>query len=587
MRILVFLLFIPFSMGLAISDSAGDVTDSLGLGISGPDDYLDILSLNVMETIEGNLHFSLELADYQADPTTILPGLTVFASIAEREIEFRPQFGCPEIAAYQNDRLMACIPFDEREPLSWMASRELFGYPRAGAEVYVSASTRSLLTPGPPGVIDASHFVDFAPDTGSEALVYAYENRINSGGAVVSTEQPVQLSNGAQKWFLFDLTSELTDAIQPKYEGPEKVVMVGPSIVNSDAKSIPVFVRVQSQHTHGDQVPFKFIIDNQTINLGIQFEDFPNPSGHHQTLFLHSSNQPSSQDAALGEPQPIWMNALPDDRFIDVTDEPVEGRWRASGIDPEPFSSVEWNIPLSPAPRLSMQFENGSAVLSIELNVDQDTPVSMDAALIHCPQGYKTNQCLGEPRILFQESFSFDATAGLNHVEVDLPSVASGGIVSGGTLELQLDADLLAVFALPVGILPELLVSSSSISLPLLDIEEPDFDALIAAPDFLLEGNPGDLMGVGSTEFDYIVLEGPFSVNGGVIEIPLGHEFGDFEILLAGVSSDGEYFISSEIVSVIPEEEKQVVSFEEQESPPLGILFLVGLLMVAVRLRKS
>ncbi len=216
----------------------------------------------------------------------------------------------------------------------------------------------NFLAPGPATVGVQGY--DRMPDEGAAAWLIQ-EGIKQSGTASLISKAPVRVSNGEATTFLFELTAvneaDHQDTFEIKVTGapstwtvtvPKQTVRVEPD----SKETFPILVTVPFQHQHGVFHPFMVTAQSRSdpdatgrMELGIRYTAVPQPSGHHDTLWLHGSGGFQR-----------YINALEDDNVPEDEQEPMPGGG-SCGFSGGGKSGRGTFVPLLPGLQIGLDFD--------------------------------------------------------------------------------------------------------------------------------------------------------------------------------------------------------------------------------------
>lgn len=233
---------------------------------------------------------------------------------------------------------------------------------------------------------------DRMPDSGN--VTYGIRTGFGDGqGASLSTQEPLRVSNGEATTLVYglDLRHDAGDATAFRFtaQGPPSGWNVWFPVQDAEVdagqlRTVPVAVRVPFAHSHGS-------IETVTVraealqdvsvwaesDVGIHYPEVPQPSGHHDTLHIHSAASPfffSINGVPGDETDPVtggygWLNAVEEDEADE--DVPV-------GSGPMGFgdrNAAGWRLPLVPALAMGLDVASASQGTA-ELRMRSERPMS-------------------------------------------------------------------------------------------------------------------------------------------------------------------------------------------------------------------
>lgn len=371
---------------LSATDPEGDVSGAdSGEVAAGIADYVDVLALNVAEATT-TLDVTLGFADTwtNGDPP-YPPEMSVGFSSggAEYQVVSSPQGGpcgpgsqVPVWLQRGEGDEAECIE-DLRTATSWDGTEVTFqitkdlvtderGNPvRPGStleDFWVSAAGRAVhpvLEPTP-------EWTDRLPDSGRLHGLRLEPDLHNLGDLRLSSERPVQSSNGGAMAFLYAVelanhgTADLVAGLMTE-QVPGDWDVAWPDVVHVEAgsnRTLPIVVQVPSRHVHDGQEGFRLVASagehRASLELAVRYGAVPQPAGHHPLLTMHSAAE--SQDGVTSPGVSAWMNTLGEgmDPASDGVPIPLE-----KSVQGGPF---EVTVPLSPLLDIGLDFEGGDHV---------------------------------------------------------------------------------------------------------------------------------------------------------------------------------------------------------------------------------
>lgn len=401
------LLVVPLAVGQPLLDDPPGDQDITLAGGDAPFERWGALDLRSLSLVEEPERFAFELAAEDLDP----PGENM-ANIDH--ILYHVLFGYREADYRVEIRRFAQAPYDDA--LYWAAWLGIhdagadrwahvedvdlavdleadtlaFALPRArlvGADgtpaqrdapitdIRVSSSLRfnnSTLLNTPAGRVDYPvGGSDRMPDTGAARWLIQH-GLTQSGHAFLASAAPVRVSNGEATTFLFELDAQNDGdakelfAFSAKEVPPSWTVTFPQQRVRIDAGQtvkVPVLVSVPFQHEHGKYQPLLVEMQSQhdpgstgRVELGVRYTAVPQPSGHHDTVFVHTDSE--------GSP---YMNTV--ENHPGATGEPAQAR---SGCACSGRSIQRFHVPLLPGLQMGLDMDMqgaGTAELAISINM--------------------------------------------------------------------------------------------------------------------------------------------------------------------------------------------------------------------------
>jgi hypothetical protein len=243
------------------------------------------------------------------------------------------------------------------------------------------------------GDVQSIRVMDRMPDAGVGSDFIFQTGELAEGGLRVYSPSPSRASNGASTSFLYPVFVE-NNGPSPKSvrlslkEVPSSWdIQIAPSEFALDAGEtllIPVVVSIPFRHSHGDVEVATLKAEASEgaegyaeTSIRIHYYDIPQPTGHHDTLWIHAKASPFSGDAGDGllwetRVQAIMNAAENDDESLEV---PISGQPQSTVA-----SDYRWLISLDPSLRMGLDFDlERTGLLSLEL----ESPVPIQQGRIH------------------------------------------------------------------------------------------------------------------------------------------------------------------------------------------------------------
>lgn len=138
---------------------------------------------------------------------------------------------------------------------------------------------------------------DLMPDDQVGAVWESLLGPRQEGPAVLWSDKPFRASNGEETTYAFEVRLESSEARQMDLRVANVPagwnVMLPVSSANSaDNTTIPVLAQVPFRHAHGETETFSLIAENgedyTELQMGVQYLDPAEISGHHNTAYLHT-----------------------------------------------------------------------------------------------------------------------------------------------------------------------------------------------------------------------------------------------------------------------------------------------------------
>ncbi|MGB0651569.1 MAG: hypothetical protein ACPGQL_00070 [Thermoplasmatota archaeon] len=226
---------------------------------------------------------------------------------------------------------------------------------------------------------------DFMPDDGpgGEPVVIELGLR-QSGHASLFTPAPMRASNGEATTFVFTVMAQNTGTEEDLFE---LVALDAPSawdvtipdsvlrLAGGQSVEIPVLVSTPFRHQHGTVesmgLELRSTTDSASIGraeLGIRYHAVPQPAGHHDELFIHSTRFGEehplfviTDNLFAGNSGQAYMNTLQEDDNDQGV--PIKGNYQGfgchqpCGTDSPPHSRWQWFIFLQPGLEMGLDFD--------------------------------------------------------------------------------------------------------------------------------------------------------------------------------------------------------------------------------------
>lgn len=212
---------------------------------------------------------------------------------------------------------------------------------RSGAAPYpgrkvegVHVLAQSVLTDGAlvfvegEGLLPVPHRVtDSLPDTAPYPSFSLQLGIAQTGHARLGSEAPFRASNGEATTFVYEVVAHNLGAEEDTFEFGASGVPAGYTLTlpvpvlalpAGGNDTVPVLLAMPFGHQHGQLAAFvlelRSVRDPSAVGrlaMGIRFLEVPQPAGHHDTVYLHTSGGPEPLGALFG---PLgYMNTLEDD----------------------------------------------------------------------------------------------------------------------------------------------------------------------------------------------------------------------------------------------------------------------------------
>jgi hypothetical protein len=488
--------------------------------------------------------------------------------------------------------------------------------------------TRSQIVEGMPKLHPYVKFDDFADSANTFQLTIGDDERTS---VRLHTTEPIRRTNGDAQTLIYNVSVTNFENSEKEIElivldAPEDwevsplrpYVRLGPG----ETTSSPVAVSIPFKHTHGKTVTAKIAIQElssekklDTQELGLYFLSTPLPSGHHDTLWLHTLRQ-DSPDAAGGGRGSI---TAPYVTTLETDSSDTQAPVRAFSKSLAPVTQFYWCLAVTPAMVIGLDLLQGTAELAVDFRSELDVSgtASGRVVLVGRGLGYEGNsKCAPQPA---QELISFQIgnldleRQVVNQQQVEFPTEATriAPAIHKMYVELMLEVPETVV---PVGYFPTI-EPGLRITLPLADYEDeiPAFGGangvgLEIQGDSRLQRNPGataviqfNLEGIGDYELtlfgnneQWATIPAPKTESGAfavIVKVPESAVVGDVLELVLQAENEAGFALFQFSIEVAegnyPNDEIQAdgLQVEQRETPfPAGILVLACL--VAARKRR-
>jgi len=230
---------------------------------------------------------------------------------------------------------------------------------------------------------------DRAPDEGfGDAFVLRRGVTTAGGDLSLLTKVPVRASNGESTTMVFRVrvanqgTEEHVVSIAADVANPEWQVRVPPRlrVPAQSAVDFPAILSMNFSHEHGTTQFFTVTAtslsdptDTTKIELGVHWLEIPQPAGHHDRLWIHSSPRSDHPYDQVNNIQRVWMNSVETDPRGQATQVEIPGHTYYPCSHPQftgcaTDTQMWWQMGLDPA-------------LQIGLDLDESRPGSMEVRI--------------------------------------------------------------------------------------------------------------------------------------------------------------------------------------------------------------
>jgi hypothetical protein len=491
--------------------------------------------------------------------------------------------------------------------------------------------TRSQIVGGLPRLAPYIHFDDNAESNNVLQLEQGQEQR---KGIQLHSPEPIRRTNGDAQTILFNVTAtnfeEGEVSLQVKalnIPNGWEVTPIRPfvNVPGQSTISIPIAVSIPFKHNHGDTVTTEIVIENletesklDSLNLGLYFLKTPLPSGHHDTVWLHSLGD--SNPNALGGSRGMWT--APFLTTLEQTPEDTRNPIQAHSDDFTNPSLFYWCLPITPAMMIGLDLLEGSGEIGIDFRSELPYNGKLSGRLMLHGDGYgygDSSRCDRSPGKEIA-SFGIDSLVlerqVVNSNLIEIPTKASVTPPGMNDMVIELTYEFEAAPAI-FNFYPTV-EHGMFMTLPLADYEDqiPSFDSISAAK-LALEGpsrvqrNPGavaifefNLEGDGMYDLELIgnqdawaslpSLDSPAGPVIVIIEVPDSADIGDVLELVLQAENDSGFALAQFSVEVAegeyPDDAAQAneIQNEREETPFPTILLVLAVLSVSFnKLRKD
>ncbi|MFA5944543.1 MAG: hypothetical protein WC876_08775 [Candidatus Thermoplasmatota archaeon] len=218
-----------------------------------------------------------------------------------------------------------------------------------------------------PAVPWPAYAQDFMPDDAAQAATFPIQVGVaQTGHARLSSQMPFRSSNGEATTFLYNVTAtNLGDAVD-SFELEATGVPAGYSLVlpvpvvkleAGDDTAIPVLLTMPFGHQHGALT--SFILEMRSLSdagsvgrleMGVRFLAIPQPAGHHDTVYLHTTL--AQNDLPVFNTPPGYLNTQEED----PNDQKVN--YYSGGLSGNGATwTSNWDYPLQPALEMGLDVD--------------------------------------------------------------------------------------------------------------------------------------------------------------------------------------------------------------------------------------
>lgn len=357
-----------------------------------------------------------------------------------------------------------------------------------------------------PGLVDLqvpARVRDDLPDPGATALAWPIAiGARQSGHALLTSLQPFRASNGEETTIAYNVTahnlgSSADDFVLVARDVPPSVdiTLASDRLHLGAGETMPftVWVSVPFAHQHGATTSFLLELASASdpgsvgrIELGVRYLSVPQPSGHHDTLYLHSFGEQGVTDTVAKTAPGVYgvdgyMNTLQDDPGDSGDGLPFSG-----GSDGVTEDKHDYSIGLSPSLLLGLDADLsrvGEAMFQFGSRVDMDLTVSAEV-IVYGGGDLVTLATLEATKATPNAAGDRYTVTGplAPQPEADLIPFAPG-------LQLSLEVHVVNTAPSALGVDSPWLLTGSWLRLPLLDYQDAASD-LPAGEAIVLAGSP-------------------------------------------------------------------------------------------------
>jgi hypothetical protein len=318
------------------------------------------------------LDFTHNGRQFRLDLRITLPVLNsgfVFPSLQARDspdAEWAPVWGDPRAVSIDlaGDVISVVLP---REVLADAGGA--VPYPSRSLEA-VSVASRSTLSDARLGLgvteVPVPMTVgDQMPDAGEPLPSFAVQLGVRQdGNARLWSATPFRASNGEATTYVYDVTAanlgpdrDVMELVAVGVPAKLTVVLPVPLVVldGNGTQDVPVLVTVPFGHDHGSAAKFTLELRSQNdpgsvgrLEMGVRFLAVPQPAGHHDTVYLHSS-QGAGTGSGLTSFEMGYMNTLETDDNDALRPMHATGLSQSFNEDMQPEYRYSWMYVLGPA----------------------------------------------------------------------------------------------------------------------------------------------------------------------------------------------------------------------------------------------
>lgn len=430
------LLLVPASAGALLEDPSGDVSivaegEEVGTVPSGVRDSIDILSVDIEET-PTVFRFLVEFAARQSPGEEGLKDWLMQVRFQHGEESYRvvlhelvPGGGIPSLQRL--DPADGYYRTIERLESTWEGSTLAIEVPRhlvptehgappspATRLETIQATSRAPELTGAllgvfPSFFTGEPYAIVMRDTAGEEEPASYDIQMGmeqTGTGRLSSSEPFRVSNGEASTFVYWVNASRAAGGSGTYtlhatnvpSGWGVEVPAGRIDVAQGTRwRFPVILHTAFAHAHGDSE--SLVLEMRDVDgagtarleIGILYPLVPQPSGHHDTLYLRSRiGQNFGAEATAAAREPVFGNGGHEVAYMNAAEEddndlgaPVDFRRCGPTFSTEVHRCL--NVPLAPSLQMGLDFRPGETG-TLEFELDSPVPLvgaRIEGTLVH------------------------------------------------------------------------------------------------------------------------------------------------------------------------------------------------------------
>jgi hypothetical protein len=196
----------------------------------------------------------------------------------------------------------------------------------AATQDWPSDRTSVSIIPGPGFVVE---WYDQMPQTGTTGEFPVQFGLSTNNDLLLSSPEPRRVSNGEEATYVYEVYAQnlaaetrtfTFEAIDIPDQWSVDLPIQATEVEPHESVLVPVIVSTPFRHEHGTTVQFNVSADGVTsssqaiLELGVYYTSVPQPSGHHQDIYIHSGQPEDETDLhARGLEVNDFMSTLSDD----------------------------------------------------------------------------------------------------------------------------------------------------------------------------------------------------------------------------------------------------------------------------------